>query len=140
MIVNDYSSSATSRFILGLNCEPSIQQYVFTMQKGGGVDPASTPQYSITTDWVDVQVELQYSSAQGVADGAYRIWVNNNNQGAPTAERTNILFTPEVNPGGQPGYVQFGAYFNNGLYSTGIIGFEHTDFQIDDDFDSGWNQ
>ena len=38
-----------------------------------------------------------------------------------------------------PGYVQFGAYFNNGVYSDGQIGWEHADFQIGDQFDATWH-
>ena len=135
LIVNDASSSATSRFIMQVECNRNPLNYYWRLQKGGGVDPAQTPTYAVSTNWVDVQVELQYSSAAGVADGAYRIWIDNNSRAAPSAQVTGILLHADVSPG----YVQFGAYFNNGVYPGGIIAWEHTNFQIGDDFDIGWD-
>lgn len=131
LIVNDYSSPASSRFNMNFDCERSPLQYRWRLAKGGGVDLANTPYAPVTTAWVDVQVELQYSSAANVADGAYRVWIDSNVRAAPTAAMTGILLHADVDPG----YVQFGAYFNNGLFSDGSIGWEHADFQIDDQFD-----
>jgi len=134
LIVNDASSPMTSRFVLTVECDPSPLGFYWKLQKGGGVDPARTPINTSIAAWVQVQVELQYSSAAGVADGAYRIWIDNNVMTAPTAELTGIVLQADV----EPGDVQFGAYFNNGVFSDGHIGWEHTEFQIDDDFDAGW--
>lgn len=136
LIVNDASSSATSRFIIQVECTRSPLQYYWRLQKGGGVDFTSTPNFPVNSDWMDVQVEMQYSSAAGATNGAYRIWINNNVQGAPTAQRTGILLHADATPGN----VAFGYYYNNAVFSDGNVGWEHIGFEIDDDFDPAWDR
>jgi hypothetical protein len=143
LILNDGEARTNARFVLGMACgypqdnppagmEPT---YLWSIQKDGGVDIAETTQIPVTTNWQDIQVEIQYSSASNVADGGYRLWVNNNNQNSPTIQRTGIIMNAHANPG----FVRFGAYFNNNMRDDGHLGWEHVDFQIDDDFDSTWD-
>lgn len=133
LILNDGSSSVTSRFIMQLGCEASSPvRYFWSLQKGGGVDMVGTPEYADLSTWRNIQIELHYSSAAGIADGAYRMWVDSHT--TPTAERTGIVLNADMNPGA----VQFGAYSNMSVAADGHIAWEHADFQIDDEFDPAW--
>lgn len=134
IIMNDGSSSVTSRFILNININRSPLSYFWYLGKGGGVDPAQTADLTVDTNWHTAQLELQYSSAEGVADGAYRIWIDNATQGSPDAEATGLVLNADMSPG----FTKLGAYQNNSLYSDGVYGIDHVLFAITDAFTAGW--
>lgn len=100
----------------------------------GGDDPADSGPINVG-EWVDIQIELDSSSTSSSTDGAYKIWINNNDYSRPTAQRTGIVLNP-VNWR----YVFFGAYENNGLASDGVHSFRHTGFQASTAFDAAWSR
>lgn len=56
-----------------------------------GITSTCTPAYPVTyATWYAVQLEVQISSSQGVSDGEFRLWINNNDQQNPDRELTGI--------------------------------------------------
>lgn len=135
LIANDDSDGVTSRFILNMNVNRDPLSHYWYMGKGGGNDPVQTANFAVDNAWEFIQVELQYSSAAGVADGAYRLWRNNTVQGTPTIEAPNIV----LNADSTPGSIKLGQYLNNGLYTDGTLVIDRTNFAIANTFTPGWN-
>lgn len=122
------------RFILSYQAEPDRGQVRnFRIQLDGGVDLADTGAYPVG-EWLNIQIELDSSTTPSTADGGYKIWINNDNYGAPTAQRTGITLNPT-----NWKYVVFGGFMNDGLRSDGVHTFRQTDFQASTSFDAGWN-
>jgi hypothetical protein len=104
----------------------------FRLQLDGGVDLVDTGSYAVG-QWLNIQIELQSGSTASTANGGYKIWINNNNYAAPTAQRTGITLRPA-----NWRSVAFGGYMNDGLDSTGVHTYRQTDFQVASAFDSVW--
>lgn len=99
----------------------------------GGEDPADTPPVNVGA-WIDVQIEIDSSTTTSSGDGAYKIWINNNDYSRPTAQRTGIQLNPV-----RWRYVFLGAYNNNGLQSDGVHAVRQTGFQASTGFDPTWS-
>jgi len=122
------------RFILSYQAEPDRGQVRnFRIQLDGGADLADTGSFPIG-EWLNIQVELDSSTTSSTSDGGYKIWINNDNYGAPTAQRTGITLNPT-----NWKYVILGGFMNDGLRSDGVHTFRQTDFQASTSFDAGWN-
>jgi hypothetical protein len=104
----------------------------FRLQLDGGVDVADTGSYPVG-QWLNIQVELDSGSGSTSADGGYKIWINNNNYGSPTAQRTGIVLRPT-----NWKYVFIGGFMNDGLAADGVHIYRQTDFQVARSFDAGW--
>ncbi len=100
----------------------------------GGEVPADTPPLSVG-QWLDIQIELDSSTTTSSSDGAFKIWINNNDYSRPTAQRTGIQLNPV-----RWRYTFLGAYNNNGLASDGVHSFRQTGFQAATTFDANWSR
>lgn len=116
---------------LRLECETAPLQYAWSLSQCEGGNRVVTSKYTDFGAWHSVQVELRYSSAASVADGAYRLWIDAH--AAPTLERSGLKLNAESN---NP--VEFGAHSYSSMEFGGTIAWEHADFQIDDQFDPNW--
>ncbi|MCC6952607.1 MAG: hypothetical protein IT290_00665 [Deltaproteobacteria bacterium] len=99
----------------------------------GGDNPADALSLPVG-EWINIQIELDSSTTTSSSDGAFKIWVNNNNYAQPTAQRTGFQLNP-VNWR----YVFLGAYNNNGLQQSGVHSFRQTGFEAARSFDSSWH-
>lgn len=112
--------------------------YAWRLQKDGGEDLAQFPpvdgdQFITDVDtWSHIQVEGRYSSAPGVADGEYRLWVNNNDPSAPNAERTGIVLETTTS---DPNYLGWSGYHQ---VLSGPRSFAWTDVRVGPTFDPAW--
>jgi hypothetical protein len=104
------------------------------IQIDGGSYLADTPPLNVG-EWLDIQVELDSATTTSSGDGAYKLWVNNNNYSSPTAQRAGFQLNP-VNWR----YVMLGAYNNNGLASGGVHAWRQTGFEASTAFDAGWHR
>ena len=122
------------RFILSYEASrDSGEVRNFRIQLDGGADLADTGSYPIG-QWLNIQIELQSSSSPSTSNGGYKIWVNNDNYGSPTAQRGGITLNP-INWRN----VMLGAFMNDGLESGGVHTYRQTGFQAATTFDSNWN-
>lgn len=129
LIVGD-SSILNSRFIVQGDAQPTIG-WLLSIQIDGGV-PTPTPRYALDV-WKDVQIELIYSSALDVADGGFKIWMDENTYASPTASRTGIVMNRPAS-----GSLSWG-YMNRGLASGAVHTWRHADFTIATAFHGTWN-
>ena len=98
----------------------------------GGVTP--TPDVFLPKgQWLDIQLEADSSTTTSSGDGAFKLWVNNNDYTRPTSQITGIQLNPV-----RWGYVFLGAYNNNGLASGGVQNFRVAGFQAATTFDASW--
>lgn len=134
VVLNDPGDSGTERVIVAQWCNRSPLITYYRIEKGGGEDPAVDSVLGADTVWRSFQVRVAYSSAQDVPDGGYALFRDNNNPAAPTASVSGIVVNAETSPG----HVQWGAYYNNGVYFSGVIGWDHSDFRIGYTFDEAW--
>ena len=133
LIIGDTCGSRC-RFILTYQADRNSGQVKnFRLQLDGGVDLADTGAYPIG-QWLDIQVELQSGSSSSTSNGAYKIWVNNNNYNSPSAQRTGIVLRPD-----NWKYVFIGGFMNDGLASDGVHTYRQTDFQVATTFNSNWS-
>jgi hypothetical protein len=103
----------------------------FRLQKDGGEDHVDTGGYP-NGKWLDLQIEIAPAEGDG---GAYRLWIDNNTQARPTAERKKIPLR-----GTNARYVWLGAFMNDGLAADGTHSVDLTDFEIGTAFDPGWHR
>ena len=137
IIFNNSSSTETSRAILDLQMNRDMgsgQSTNWRLGKGAGVDAVQTTDAALDSNWHSVQMRLRYSSAFGVSDGGWDVWVDNAVEGSPSITQSNIAMYADVSPG----QIAFGAYQNNGLYSDGVLVIDQTGFAISDAFTAGW--
>ena len=132
LLVGDGCGRSDCRVILNYRGLDNFRQAYLQLQIDGGASPATTPAVNIG-EWLTVQVELISSSSSSSANGGYKIWVNNNNYGSPTAQRTGIVLNP-VNWR----YVMLGSYVNNGLASNGVHTIRYSGFEAATTFDAGY--
>ena len=83
--------------------------------------------------WFNLQYQILYSSSPGAADGALRMWVNNNAQGSPNLQFPAIIINPSTT------YLLHGGYMDQGLAADGVFKNQFADFEVDDSFDAGWH-
>ncbi len=137
LMVGDGCGRNRCRAILGYRGGGSdgsrLVEYI-RLQLDGGEDPTEVGPLQ-TGVWYNVQIEIDSSSTVSLADGAFRIWLDNNNQLAPSAQRTGIILNP-VNWR----YVFLGAYNNNGLASDGVHHFQISSFEVSSQFDPSWHR
>jgi hypothetical protein len=134
LIVGQGCDTRRCRFILTYRTDrDNLRLQYFRLQLDGGVDAASTGPYE-KGQWLDIQVELSSSSTSTAGDGAYRLWINNNNYSSPTTQRTGIVLHPA-----NWGFVMFGGFNNDGLETTGIHNWRSTDFEAAYTFNSNWH-
>ena len=137
IIINNSGSATTSRLIFDIQMyrdTGSGQLTNWRLGIGGGVNAVQTPDAALDANWHSVQVRIRYSSAFGVSDGGWDVWVDNATEGSPDATQNSI----PVYADSSPGDVALGAYQNNGLYSDGVLVIDHTGFAISDAFTAGW--
>jgi hypothetical protein len=135
LIVGDATSIRNARVIPAFQGNPYTRSWNMVISKDGGDDLVTTREYTTLGVWHDIQIEIKYSSATGVLDGYYKVWIDNNNYSSPTIQRVGIV----VNRPPDSNSLVFG-YMNNGLVSGAVYEFEHADFQIAATFDPAWNQ
>lgn len=90
----------------------------------GGVDPITVTNIPPNGEWFTVQLEITTGPT-----GGYKLWINNPNYATPTGQMQRL-----VNPT-RHRYVFFGAYNNDGLQSSGVHTWRHSDFQYALSFD-----
>lgn len=135
LMVGDGCGRNTCRVIVSYRGGDNGRQASFLrVALDGGEVPADTPPLNVG-EWIDIQIELDSSSSTSSSDGAFKIWINNNDYSRPTAQRTGIQLNP-VNWR----YVSLGAYENNGLQSGGVHSFRIAGFQAATSFDSAWSR
>jgi hypothetical protein len=134
LIIGDTCGSRC-RFILTYQAERDRGRIEnFRLQLDGGVDLVDTGAYPVG-QWLDIQIELASGSTSSTANGGYKIWVNNNNYNAPTAQRGNMVLRP-VNWK----YVFIGGFMNDGLDANGgVHTYRQADFQVASTFDANWS-
>ena len=134
VLLNQGSSSVTSRVILDLQINNDPFNHQWGIQKGGGTDPDDTGTFPVDTTWRGVQLCVRYSSSIGATDGGYDVWVANATEGSPDATVSGIVVNADANPGN----VRFHAYQNQGLYSDGVFAMDTVGFAISETFTAGW--
>jgi hypothetical protein len=132
LIVGDTCGSSC-RFILTYEGDITNNRVgAFRLQLDGGAFRVGTPPQAFG-QWLNIQIELDSSTTTGSGDGGYKIWINNNNYGSPTAQISGFQLNPR-----NWRYVGFGYYNNHGLASDGVHIWRHSDFQVATTFDSNW--
>ncbi len=99
-----------------------------------GIDfPCTKPVIVTHGQWYHVQFAVKVSSAAGVNDGFFKVWLNNNNATAPSSQTLNIV--RELMDWNSSW--DFGGYWtnNNGLRDQGWV---VDDFQVATTFDPNW--
>ena len=134
LMIGDGCGRNACRVIVNYRGGNAGQVGYLRIQIDGGESLAETPPLNVG-EWLDIQVEVDSSSTTSSGDGAYKLWVNNNNYGSPTAQRAGFQLNP-VNWR----YVMLGAYNNNGLASDGVHAWRQTGFEASTAFDSGWHR
>lgn len=134
LVNNDGCTGGACRFILTVESDRTAGNYQWCLQKDGGDDRACTGFYQETT-WLDVQVQLLFSSALNAADGGYRIWVDTNTQGSPTQAVTGVI----LNTTDDPTQTRLGGFMNHGVENGDTYAFELADFEIGSSFDNTWD-
>ena len=111
-------------------------QYNFQID-GGDAQVETGYVYSRGT-WHDVQLEIQTSSAPGVADGSLKEWIDNDDYDAPTIEILDIV----LHAGGpDSSYVIFGGYNNTEAIPADATNVQdYTDFEIATAFAPSWDE
>jgi hypothetical protein len=133
LLVNDGCTSDPCRPILTMESDYAAGTYVLIIQKDGG-DEGTTPSYQEGV-WIDVQLRITWSSALGVANGSYALWIDNNSAGSPTVSVPGII----INASNNPGYTRFGSFQNHGVSAAGTFAWTHADFRTGPSFDSAWD-
>jgi hypothetical protein len=145
-------------FILGNTCESSayqptrviLWQYAeapsrsqpllnFTQNIGPGTGFRQVP----GNTWLNIQVKIVSSSTESASDGSLHLYVNNNNEGSPTASGTGIRI--RTAGWGRNTCASSHVVWGDGSYNplsaadptTSNIT-ELADFEYDDQFDPGW--
>jgi hypothetical protein len=137
LIIGQGCSGGRCRVIVQPKCNPQrMVQYNF--QIDGGVYQVETGYVYPVGTWLNVQLETRTSSTASAADGALRLWVNNNSYSAPTIQNTGL----QLSSGGpDSSYVIFGGYNNTENVPAGATNVQHyTDFEIATTFDGSWSQ
>ena len=134
IIIGDGTSIRNARVIPAFQGMPATRSWNLVIGKDGGDDQVTSRDYTTLGVWHDMQFEVRYSTASGVADGYYKVWIDSNNYAAPTLQRVGIVVNrPNSNA------LTFG-YMNNGIASGSTYEFEHADFQIASSFDGAWDR
>jgi hypothetical protein len=133
-LVGDGGRTDRCRVILEYTADPDAGNVRrMRLQIDGGEDPALSGPWPIG-QWLNIQIEVDSSSTPSSPDGGYKLWINNNDYGSPTAQTTGItLLTSNWK------FVRLGAFVSHGLASGGVHAFRHTDFQASTTFDPNWN-
>ncbi|OHA85378.1 MAG: hypothetical protein A2591_01635 [Candidatus Yonathbacteria bacterium RIFOXYD1_FULL_52_36] len=98
-----------------------------------GIDFPCTPPVLITHGvWYDVQMAVKLSSAPGVNDGYFKLWVNNNDVNSPSSQALSIV----RNTDGWNTSWDFGGYWTN--FGIRTQGWTVDDFVTATTFDSNW--
>jgi hypothetical protein len=137
LIIGQGCQGGRCRVIVQPKCNPQrMVQYNF--QIDGGVYQMETGYVYPVGTWLNVQLETRTSSTESAADGALRLWVNNNNYASPTIQNTGL----QLSSGGtESSYIIFGGYNNAGDVPSGSTNVQqYTDFQIATTFDGAWSQ
>jgi hypothetical protein len=135
LMIGDGCGRNRCRVIVSYRGADNQRQIQFLrIQLDGGEDNADTPPINVG-EWVNVQIEVDSSTSTSSADGAYKIWINNNDYSRPTAQRTNIQLNPVLWR-----YVFLGAYNNNGLQPDGVHSWRQTGFEAATTFDAAWHR
>ncbi len=150
------SSTGDKMFILGNNCESSPYMPTRVIVK----DQTTGPSYSNPTlglyqnigpgtgdrpipvdQWVNVQYRIRSSSSASTSDGRLDIYINNNNEGAPTASGTGINL--KTSGWGRNTCQNSWMLWGNGSFRALATGGSHrveiADFEYDDQFDPNWS-
>jgi len=100
-----------------------------------GITETCTPPVAVTYGtWYHIQLAVKVSSASGVSDGEFRLWINNNNQTGPSTELLNI----------QQGVSDWNNSWDFGGYWTHANtirdqGWRVDDFEVSEQFDPNWS-
>lgn len=134
LMVGDTCGRNRCRIIVTIRRNGDANEGLFDMAIDGGETP--TPRVVIRTgQWVDIQIEADSSTTTSSADGAFKVWINNNDYSRPSAQITGIQLNP-VNWR----YVFLGAYNNFGLAPDGVHTFRLAAFQASTTFDAAWSR
>lgn len=103
--------------------------FIYTLGIGGGANEIESPSYPVGV-WKDVQVELR----SGSGNGGYKLWVDNNDQNNPTVQIGGLTI-------GENDWNKawFGGFMNDGMQTTGVYQWWHTDLQVGRTFDPAWH-
>jgi hypothetical protein len=141
LIMNQGCSGRNCRVILNTEqyadwAEPEERLRIhYKLGTDGGAAQIVSP-YQDRGVWHHIQLMLRYSSAHDVADGATRMWINNNDFNRPTVENTRVL---NIGTGATPnGYTEIGAFNNAPLDRTGSHTWRHCGFEVGTSFDPKW--
>ena len=134
LIVGDGCGRSDCRVIVNYRGNSNYRQANFRIQIDGGDQLVDAPPVDVGM-WFSVQVELDSSTSTSSRDGAYKIWINNNDYSRPTAQRSGF----QLNPVGW-NYVMLGGYNNDGLASNGVHSFRQTGFEASLQFDPNFHQ
>lgn len=133
LMVGDGCGRNRCRIIVSYRGRPDGQTAGIRVALDGGDSP--TPEVTLGKgQWLDLQIEADSSTTTSSNDGAFKIWLNNNNYAQPTAQITGIQLNP-VNWR----YVFLGAYNNNGLAADGVQTFRVAGFTASAGFDAAWH-
>lgn len=83
--------------------------------------------------WSHLQFELHSCSADGVQDGYFKCWHNNNTYASPTDTGD-----PEVLEPDNWNNVRLGAFANTSLNSSGLVSYEFSAFEVARTFSTTW--
>lgn len=134
LMVGDGCGRNSCRVIVGYRGEGTTNTATMNVVIDGGTSP--TPSVPIRVgEWLDIQVEADSSATTSSGDGAFKLWINNNDYARPTAQITGIQLNPL-----NWRYVFLGSYQNHGLRSDGVHAFRQTGFQAATTFDSNWSR
>jgi polysaccharide lyase-like protein len=102
----------------------------FSLKKG--ITEECTPPVMVTFgEWYHMQIAVRASSAGG-NNGFFKVWVNNNDESNPSAQRLNTSVTADLWDG-----FAFGGFFTDAAYYRDQ-GWVFDDFEIATNFDPDW--
>jgi hypothetical protein len=104
----------------------------FAIDAGDG-DVAYVGTGLVRGTWYAVQLACTSSSAENVADGTCRIWVNNDTFASPNDTTAAMI----VETSGWDDF-RLGGFVNFGLQADGVYELQFAGAEVDDQFDSQW--
>ena len=127
------------RAILELRGQSSVGLYAMRLAIGGGDIPATTGTVYEPGTWYWIQYEMDSSTTTSSADGCFKIWINNQDYGNPTATNgCNDVVRTGSNQTGW-GTVKFAGFHNEAAWATGDVDhYEIAGFEYDTVFDAAF--
>ena len=115
----------------------TTQTFAFRLAIGGGDIPALTAFTYTAGTWYYLQYEMDSSTTTSSADGCFKIWVNNQDYGNPTATNgCNDVVRTGSNQTGW-GTVKFAGFHNEAAWASGDVDhYEIAGFEYSDTFDA----